>query len=97
MHKSLNHYAVIALLVLGQCLTVVHAAEFGSGSHEHEGTVCHAAFGGDDEAKGLLQSNSYSYPTIGEISCLIPGPSSAAISSALDFRPPPTGPPLNNQ
>lgn len=92
MRKSFLNFAIIALLILGQCLTIAHAAEFGTGTHEHGGVECFIALPKDNYDTPLLSFSECFQVIIGSQVSSTPVPSTVIISLFYIY-PPSTGPP----
>ena len=94
MRRSCFSIAVTALLIIGQCLAVLHAAEFGTGPHQHDGVECFVALP-EDDYDVALSSFSECIQVISESLAYSAPISRTYVPSSLYSWPPSTAPPLN--
>lgn len=84
--------AIVLLLILGQCYAVLHAAEFGSETHSHDGVVCIAILSEEEHAPILPSSvDSLGVSSGTELEPTLVSP--AAVAFVRKAWPPQTGPP----
>lgn len=92
MRNSWIQITALVLFLLGQALSVAHAAEHGGHDHEHEGVVCLALI--HDEQEGLVPATGGMLPSVGvEVPQTSQIPELLRSVQASALRPPPTGPP----
>ena len=82
----------IALLLLGQFLSIAHAIEFGPAPHQHHGVDCVAIVHDDDYACTVATSSSNTTPT-GFVDVAVAIRSAIHSEPLWTVRPPQTGPP----
>ncbi|MYF01239.1 MAG: hypothetical protein F4234_13930 [Gammaproteobacteria bacterium] len=82
----------VVLFLAGQTISVVHASEFGSLPHEHNGVACIAILADDQE--GLVSAANLTAPMfVAAVSAATQSARQAPLKRLRPIRPPPTGPP----
>lgn len=92
MHRLYSRLAFATLLLLGQGLVVLHAAEFGTDAHHHDGVPCSAMLHEDHDIP--IATHSGSWPAVGQ--CPANHRSAVAlvgVACSTILGPPATGPP----
>ena len=92
MRRLSSRIAFATLLLLGQGLVVLHAAEFGSDAHHHDGVPCSALLHEDSDTPFLARSGTWPAVSIRQVNCA-PAAVQGEFVYAPNLRPPATGPP----
>ncbi len=87
-----SRIAFATLLLLGQGLVALHAAEFGSAVHHHDGVLCSAILHEDPDLPMLARIGTW--PAVDQCHAnQALASAQGCVVCALDLRPPATGPP----